>query len=425
MARGPEGVIGVAASSSSARSDRRLAGVLVAVVAIAVAILVARDVLVGDQVLRLDSTVYRNAINQMLAGGSLYDYQMVAFGQVLPFNYPPFAAIVLMPWALLPVGWSQGLWMLVQIVAATIMVGLVLTRTAPRWLPSGWRFIGIMIVAVAAFLASAAAMQSLLLGQISLVVGALVVIDLLWIPARFRGYLTGIAGAIKLYPMIFLPYFLLSRQWRAAAGAGVGFVVSTGLAWAFLPQESLRYWTVELFATGRVGGLDWLRNKSLLGLMAHFEVGGGSYRLWWAGVVLMLFGFAMWRAVRHRRRGESVAAMLVVGTLAGLMSPISWPHHLVIVALVPIYLMLLERKVWFIVGLAAVVVFNYYSPAVFPGDATSTWQELAQYLVTVVMVVIAVSGLPSRTPRATTATDEIGSCGAHDSNHSSGAGGAR
>lgn len=381
-------------SSPEDRSDRWFTGVLLAVVLAALLTLVARDVMNGDQVLRLDSTVYRNAINQMLAGGSLYGYQMVAFGQVLPFNYPPFAVLVLLPWAVMPVGWSQALWMLVQLGSAAIMVWSVVRRMSPRWLPSGWRRLGVFIVAVGIYLSSAAAMQSVLLGQVSLVVSAMVVVDLLLIPARYRGLLTGVAAGIKLFPMVFLPYFLVSRQWRAAAGVAAGFVVSSAVAWAILPQESLRYWTVELFNTGRVGGTDWLRNKSLLGLVTHFHLGGSQGQAWWLVAVLVLAAIALWRAARHHRRGEDVAAMLVTGALAGLMSPISWPHHLAIVALVPIYLMLLERRVWFAVGVAAVVVFNYYSPAMWPEGPPRGWQELAQYLVTVAMAVIAVMGLP-------------------------------
>ncbi|PKQ31229.1 MAG: hypothetical protein CVT62_09875 [Actinobacteria bacterium HGW-Actinobacteria-2] len=386
------------AEASPARTDRLFGWVLIALVVLALVVVAGRDVLAGDQTLRLDSTIYRNAINGMLAGHNLYDYSLSLYDRQFPFNYPPFAALLLMPFAVLPVGWSQGLWMVLQILVAGAAVKVVITRAAPGRLPRDWRGLAILLVATIVFLISASAMQSLLLGQVSLLVGVAVLIDLLVVPPRWRGLLTGAAGAVKLLPLIYLPYLLITRQWRTAAHTALGFVVATGLAWAVLPNESLRYWTQVLFDTSRVGELGDLRNKSILGLMAHWELGGSAQRWVWLGLAAVVVLAGLWRAWRHHHADQELAAVLVMGVVAGLISPISWPHHLALLALVPLYLLAVGGRRWTVVGAVMVLAFCYWSPAAIPVDRVPLWQQAGQYLMTIAMAVLVVFGLPAPRP---------------------------
>jgi alpha-1,2-mannosyltransferase len=394
------------AEAPPTRTDRLFRGVLIALVVLALVVIAGRDVMAGDLGLRLDSTVYRNAINDMLAGHSLYDYSLSWFDRQFPFNYPPFAALLLVPGAVLPVGWSQGLWMVVQILVAGAAVKVVITRAAPGRLLRDWRGLAIVLVATLVFLIGASVMQSLLLGQVSLLVGVAVLIDLLVVPPRWRGLLTGAAAAVKLLPLIYLPYLLITRQWRTAANTALGFVVATGLAWAVLPSDSLRYWTQVMFDTSRVGELGDLRNKSILGLMTHWELGGPAQRWVWLGLAAAVGCVGLWRAWRHHRAGQELAAVLVVGVVAGLISPISWPHHLALFALVPLYLLAVGGRLWTVVGSVMVLAFCYWSPAAIPVDRVPPWQQAAQYLMTVAMAVIAVLGLPA--PRPSPEPSDVG-----------------
>lgn len=49
--------------------------------------------------------------------------------------------------------------------------------------------------------------------------------------ARFRGWSVGIAAGIKLTAVVFVPYLLLTRQWRAATTAAVTGLATVILTW--------------------------------------------------------------------------------------------------------------------------------------------------------------------------------------------------
>ena len=65
--------------------------------------------------------------------------------------------------------------------------------------------------------------RTLFLGQIELVLMALVAWDLLQPDRRWwKGVGVGVAAGIKLVPLIFIPYLLLTRRFRQAAVAAGG-----------------------------------------------------------------------------------------------------------------------------------------------------------------------------------------------------------
>src|SRR5262249_33688011 len=66
-----------------------------------------------------------------------------------------------------------------------------------------------------------------------------------------RGVLVGIAAAVKLTPGVFLLFFLLRRDLRSAARAGLAFAACTSAAFALAPHDSLRYWTQVAYQPAR------------------------------------------------------------------------------------------------------------------------------------------------------------------------------
>jgi alpha-1,2-mannosyltransferase len=376
------------------RSDRIFTLALMATVFGAIAALFVRELLAVDTV-RLDFAVYRQSIQSMLSGRGLYEYSIDAYQTQFPFTYPPFAALVMMPIALMPLATGQAIWTLVQLLGCWGLAWLALTRPIPGRLPRTWHGTALLVLAWLALLSSAPVVQSLLYGQISLVVVALVVLDFAVVPARFRGILTGIAGAIKLLPLIYLPYFLITRQWRAAANTAFGFVGATGLAFVVLPRESVQFWTTMVAQTSRVGDESSLRNKSLLGLLSHGNIGGVWQQALWLGLALGVLGVGLWRARRHHQRGEEYAAMLVVGLISALISPISWVHHLIWLPLVALYFVVVGGRWRVILGVVMVAVVSYWSPVMTPVNLeASLFTQVLQSLLVPAMIVLVVLGLP-------------------------------
>jgi alpha-1,2-mannosyltransferase len=380
------------------RTDRAFNTAIGVVLAIAIAVVFANDLFSTQVWLRLDFYVYRESIQSMLSGGGLYEFSLAVFDGQFPFTYPPFAALVLLPIAVVPVQLGQAIWMLFQLVLVLVLVRVVLVRTLPGRLPDGWKGSAVIVSAWLVMVSNSPITQSLLLGQVSLAVSALVIVDFLVVPARFRGVLTGLAGAVKLLPLVYVPYFLITRQWRVAATTVGAFAGATGLTFLILPHESVQFWTGMLFQTQRVGDVGSMRNKSVLGFLTQWGIGGDAKGVIWVALVVVLAAIGYWRAYLHYRRGEEYAAMLVVGLLAGAISPISWMHHLVWLSFGMLYLAQIGSRVWASVALVMAVVFFVASPLVESLADGPPWLMAGQNAVLAAMVVFIVFGFPL--PRA-------------------------
>ena len=82
---------------------------------------------------RLDLDIYLDAVRGW-PGQSLYDYRDPRFG--LPFNYPPFAAVLLLPLRTLERAFVDKAWLLLSIVGSVWFLAIV-ARMAPKLPRSG------------------------------------------------------------------------------------------------------------------------------------------------------------------------------------------------------------------------------------------------------------------------------------------------
>ena len=304
---------------------RALAGVAALVVA-------AQAVVFGlwpdAHALLIDLQVYRAGGEHVLAGAPLYRGGVLLD---LPFVYPPFAAVLFAPLALLPLGLLKALWT----GAGIALLGYVVHRCAPR---AGWP-----VVALLAVLATALdpVRTTLYLGQINIVLLALVVGDLLGRQdSRFRGVGVGLAAAVKLTPLLFVVYLVATRRWRAAATALGTFVAAAGLGFLFAPADSVAFWFDGTFlAADRISAVDGPSNHSLNGLLARL----GGAGLPWLALAAALGVLTIVLAVRAHRAGEEVLALTLCGLASAALAPFAWSHHYVWV--VPLAVLLGARAV--------------------------------------------------------------------------------
>ncbi|MCA0296201.1 MAG: glycosyltransferase 87 family protein [Actinobacteria bacterium] len=337
-----------------------------------------------------DFMVYRGSVQSMLEGGSLYDFLLTGHtAQDLGFTYPPFAGVFLAWIGVLPLSAALLVWSLVQL-ASCVALAAIVVRLVPGAGGSSWPTIG---VAASALVVSEPVSHGISIGQVSLVMVLLVVADVV-VPARWRGVLTGVAAAVKLIPLVFLPYYLLTRQWRAARNLGLGFAAATGVAWLLLPADSLQYWTDLVLRTGRVGEASARRNASLLGLLSHAGLTGTALTLVWLGLGAVVCVLAFRRAVRHHRRGEELAAILVVGVLSAVISPISWPHHLVWAPLAALYLVRGGPRWARVAGVVLWLAYLVNTPLMGFDDTAPDWLRWPEALISLSLVALAVLGLP-------------------------------
>jgi alpha-1,2-mannosyltransferase len=311
-----------------------LLGVLAWVAALAVVEPLVRGYLtsVPDQRM-VDLAVYRTGGLSVLQGQPLYTV-LTQPPQLLPFTYPPLAALFAVPLALLPWPAAQLVW--VPFIYGPLAV-VIWFAFAPllRRVPSG----GLRAAAFAVIFAACAYLfplrDEMRFGQVDMVLLAMAVADCAARAPRWpRGMLVGLATAIKLVPGVFIVYLWLSGRRRAAVTAALVALAATLGAWLLLPHDSVTYWTSVIFQSGRLGSNSGTSNQSLRGiLLREFLPGQAPGGLWAAvAVAVAVAGFAVVR--RLARESREMEAIAVTALLGVLLSPVSWIHHFLVVVVV-------------------------------------------------------------------------------------------
>ncbi len=281
---------------------------------------------VGFGPYRIDLDVYRLGSRAWLGGLPLYGpLPATRAGVRLPFTYPPVAAVLLSPLALVPFTAATTVLTLASIAAAAGVTGLILRRLTG---PAAARQAAAWLLAPVLFIEPVRATLSL--GQVNLLLMALVAADCLAREPRWpRGALVGLAAAVKLTPAAFVLYFLLRRDYRAAGTAGLSFAAATAAGFALAWRDSMRYWSVTVLQTSRIGSPVYAGNQSLLavlaraGIAAHSPAGLAAW-LALSAVVTALAWRGMWRALAA---GQDCWALSLNALAPLLISPVSWSHH--------------------------------------------------------------------------------------------------
>ena len=256
--------------------------------------------------------------------GDLYNltYQHTGLG----FSYPPMAAAVFSVLSYLPL----------TVLKWAASAGSVAALTAVTWLtwgalgyPRSRARLGGALATAAVGIWAEPVQQTLSYGQVNLVLLLIIVADLT-LPdhVRWKGAGVGLAAGFKLTPLIFIPYLLLTRRFRAAGVALGTFLAMMAVSWAWLPAQSDRYWAGQLFMDAdRLGNGAYVGNQSLRGLLLRLAVSGHAAQAVWAVVVVIVGAGGLLLAVATTRRGREMAGILICALTGLLISPVSWSHH--------------------------------------------------------------------------------------------------
>lgn len=301
--------------------------------------LIANKILIERYNWRIDAAVYREGALALVNGQSLYA-QPFDMGDIsLPFIYPPIGAILFAPWGyfdfitvelagnLVVIGSSLLLLLCLYLVTNAVLSGrdklLAFTIAAISW--------PIALFAEPVFLNAD-------LGQINILIMALVVMDLLPIKRRIpRGVLIGLAAAIKITPLAMLLYFLVKKDFRGIINAVISLLAFTAIGAVLAWENTKEFFSSTLLNLSAEGdsGVDttFQSNSSIQAMLyrwwtskADAEASSLPTILW---IVLSLIAVAAVAYLMHQlfSRGLHVEAVMVNAMLMLLISPISWSHH--------------------------------------------------------------------------------------------------
>ncbi len=309
------------------------------------------------------------------------------------FTYPTFAALVFVPLAWLPsTTAAQVVWALLNEAALLALLTIVIRAVRPELPRRSSRLWALGLAAPSLLLDPV--LLAVRHGQVDILVTALVLWDLvgtrrlaaMTVP---QGVASGLAAAVKLTPLIFVPYLLLTRRGEAAWRCLGTFAAAEAVAFAVSPAASTIYWTRDLFDYKRVGGSLGLQglfaptDQSLLATLTRINHGTVSPGLQWALTgVLGVLGVALARHVHFH--WSPFLGVALCATTGLLISPVSWTHHMIWVLPVAVYLGAApDRPNWGRGAAAFTTVLFWVSPIWWVADTgsgplhESGWQLIA------------------------------------------------
>ncbi|MET0900996.1 MAG: glycosyltransferase 87 family protein [Mycobacterium sp.] len=288
---------------------------------------------------RIDIDVYRMGGRAWLDGLPLYADGATFFTQGgidLPFTYPPLSAVLFAPFAWLPLPVASALMTAITLTLLVVAVVIVLTRldfwagdsditSEAAWQRRTWVALAVVGLAVSHLEPLRANFD---FGQVNVVLMTLVIADC--VPRRTpwpRGLLLGLAIALKLTPAVFLVYFVLRRDWRAALTSLLTLAAATVLGYALAWRDSLEYWTSTLRDTDRIGNSTLNTNQNIAALLAREEYSETVHFVLWTVACFAALGLTVWAGRRVLAAGEPVLALICVALFGLMVSPVSWSHH--------------------------------------------------------------------------------------------------
>ena len=265
-----------------------------------------------------DLFVYLYGGHAALEGLPVYESRDTVTG--LHFTYPPFAAIVMVPLALLPTWLAAALWTGASMGAIAAVVLVVAARsTGPR--QGGWSR-----SSTGGAVALEPVWQNLAFGQTNLFLMLAVLVDLLRPERRWSGVLVGIAAGVKLTPLVFVVLLVLVGRRAAAGRAALAFAGTVAVGFVVMPGSAAMYWADGLVDAGRVGPPELAHNQSVYGALTRLLDGPPPTWVWLAvagplALAVLVVGAGWWR------RGDRVLGTCLAALAMLFASPISWSHH--------------------------------------------------------------------------------------------------
>lgn len=326
--------------STSLRATSATTRGWIATAAGAAAVVVALVVLYSAYLpLMNDFEVYYYGGSRVLQTGETGVNELYAPRDGLPFTYPPFAALLFALLATLSIS-ASSLVFITTALAGAAVVSAWLARHyfgIRGWKDAfaDWRFRAVALAGTAAILLLGPWRDTFDFGQINIILMGLILADFaLYGKSRAgemrwpAGLLIGLAAGIKLTPLAFGLYFLVRRDFKALGWMAAGFFGSIALSWALLPQASVTFWTRILPDTGRIGGPGYVDNLSVKGLLIHLGLpDSGFTSAVWLVISLALVAVAALVIKWAVDADENFVAVSATALLMLLISPVSWSHH--------------------------------------------------------------------------------------------------
>jgi hypothetical protein len=343
-----------------------------------------------------DFEVYHTAGARALASAPLYrpddgHYQ---------FKYWPAFALLIAPFAWLPLLAAKALWFTLSAMLMAVLVALsIAILPAPR--RPVWLLATATFVAMAKFLG-----HELILGQVNIAFAAAILAAVLMMRYRHEvraGLLIALAIVLKPYAVLFLPWLVARRQIASSAAAAGGVLIALlapATVYGFAGNIALHR---EWWTTVRESTAPNLLNPDNVSLAAMYAkwIGMQAPAAWLAsltGAALLMLVVMMFLRRRTVPFPEALEAAMLL-TLIPLLSPQGWDYVFLIsmpaVTLIVNHADLLPRPLRYtVVAALLVIAFTIYD--IVGREAYRAFMDAAVISVCYLVVIAALAMLRFR-----------------------------
>lgn len=248
------------------------------------------------------------------------------------FTYPPGAILFFWPLQFLSLRFWEYFSVLASLWAMSVSFAIVLHKLRQV----AWRnalavgfWMSIIFAAVYPPI-----MSDLVWGNISTVVLAATVIDFFVIPQKYRGAVTGLMAAVKIYPVIFIIWWAWRKRWTEVRSALIACLSLTAVAGALWWNSAYRFFATQVFGGGitqRFRGPS-LNSSSILTFFTRPPFHGGDAPLWLVGVIsVCLLVLAFRGAARLVNDRKMISAFIILSAIMRIIMPVAWDHYFVFI----------------------------------------------------------------------------------------------
>ena len=280
---------------------------------------------------------YYSAVS-FLQGRNIYDINPAMLIPVSTLEYyiflnlnPPHFTILILPLALFSPKIALLLWSLISLFFFLASLFIIFREVEVKF--NSWRVM-LLVIGLLAFAGTGSVAVT---GQLSFIM--MLLITLFWVESRNdrwirAGIYLGLSMSIKLFLMIFLPYLLLRKRWRAVIVASGVALSCYCLGIMILGWDNYRVWLHDL----QLANWSWaVMNASLQGFFARLLVPNPYFQpfftkpalvkpLWLiTGGLVGIVTLALTIRDKSRKEVDRSYALLLVA--AQLISPLGWIYY--------------------------------------------------------------------------------------------------
>jgi len=217
----------------------------------------------------MDFRVYHYGARGVFDGTRPVYGQTSGLGWPMHYRYPPLFLLLFVPFTWLPLGQSAGLWVVLKVAVLVLLLREIAERGDFKGRTPNSFLIPLLFI-------TPYLIEEFRYGNAQFFIVALTAFGLLWARERpmFAAGSLALAISIKVWPLFFVPYLAVRREWKV-----VGYTMALVLLLAILPSvyfgfsgnlNLLAQWFAQESHTQLGESEIWFPNQSLRGVMMRY-----------------------------------------------------------------------------------------------------------------------------------------------------------